>query len=106
MGAPVGTAVGDTVVAAPDLGAAVATGGVVGSGAAVAGAGGSVADGAGVAGASVGTVVAAGSPPPQAMRNRDTVSTARMNVRVSGNPERREIERDMWDPLQQKVGDC
>ena len=100
---------GDTVVAAPDLGAAVATGGVVGSGAAVAGAGGSVgsvACGAVVAGEPVGTVVAAGSPPPQAMRNRDTVSTARMNVRVSGNPGIRWVERSMWDPLQQEMSSC
>ena len=79
----------------------VAAGGAVGAGTAVAGIGESVAGGAGVAGTDVGTWVGAGPPPPQAARK------TRIRVRNaarSGNLVRWEIQRNMWDPLRQKMG--
>ena len=83
--AVVGT-VGDSGVAAPEPGDPVA------------GAGRSVAGGAGVAGTEVGTWVGAGSPPPQAARNRERRIRVRTKV-ASGNPEMLTVERNMWDPL-------
>lgn len=91
---------GDSAVAAPDIGDPVAAGGAVGTGTAVEIGNGSVAGGAGVAGTDVETCVATGSPPPQAARKRARRIRVKTKV-ASGNPGRLTVER-IGSPLQRR----